>query len=158
MTVQEHAHDSARHNPRPAFTQPRLILYVFLGGALGAAGRLVLELLLPWAKTGVPWAIVIANLGGAFILGFLLTALARRGPETPAQRDWRLFAGTGMMGGFTTYSSFATDTATLLGSEPPLAVGYGILGVVLGLVAAALGIWLASIAVPRASAPKGATS
>lgn len=154
MTLQEHATDSASHNPRPAFAQPRLVLYVFLGGAIGAAGRLALELLLPWSKTGVPWAIVIANLGGAFLLGFLLTALARRGPETPAQRDVRLFAGTGMMGGFTTYSSFATDTATLLGTDPVLAVAYGILGVVVGLLTAAAGIWLASILIPRRSSRK----
>ncbi|MGO2745923.1 fluoride efflux transporter FluC [Microbacterium sp.] len=158
MTVQEHAADSAAPNPRPAFAQPRLILYVFLGGAIGAAGRLALELLLPWSHTGVPWAIVIANLGGAFILGFLLTALTRRGPETPAQRDVRLFAGTGMMGGFTTYSSFATDTATLLGTEPGLAVGYGILGVIAGLLAAAIGIWLAGALIPQRSSRKEGTA
>lgn len=134
---------------KPAYAQPRLLVVVFLGGVIGAAGRLALDLVLPWARTGVPWAIVIANLGGSLILGFLLTALARRGPETPAQRDARLFAGTGMMGGFTTYSSFATDTATLLGTEPVIAVGYGVVAVVLGLAAAALGSWLAGILIPR---------
>lgn len=149
MTMHEHVHDSAPANPRPAFAQPKLILFVFLGGAIGASGGLLLELALPWSNSGIPWAIVIANLGGAFILGFLLTALTRRGPETPAQRDWRLFAGTGMMGGFTTYSSFATDAAVLLNTEPTIAVAYGILGVIAGLIAAAIGVWLAGVLIPR---------
>lgn len=158
MTVPEHAADSPSPASRPPFTQPRLVLYVFLGGVIGASGRLALELLLPWSRTGVPWAIVIANLSGAFLLGFLITALARRYPESPVQRDVRLFAGTGILGGFTTYSSFATDAVTLLGTEPAFAVGYGILGVVAGLVTAAIGIWLADILIPRRSDREGDAS
>jgi CrcB protein len=152
MTSVEHARDSHPTNPRPAFAQPRLVLYVFLGGGIGVGFRLGIELLLPWsAEDGIPWAIVTTNLSGAFILGFLLTALGRRGPETSARRDIRLFAGTGILGGFTTYSSFATDTAVLLGTNPVLAVGFGMVGVLAGVVAAALGVSLAGALVREPS-------
>jgi CrcB protein len=142
MTVVEHAKDSAPENPRPAFAQPRLILFVFLGGAIGTAGREGISLVIPSAG-GVPWAVLLVNVLGALILGFLLTALAKVSPETPARRDIRLFAGTGMMGGFTTYSSLATDTAQLFGSNVGLAVAYALFSVVAGVGAAALGILLA---------------
>lgn len=155
MTLREHEHDNVPKHPRPAFKQPRLILYVFLGGVIGAGARLGIELALPWSNSGIPWAIVIANVGGAMVLGALLTALARLGNETPGRRDLRLFAGTGMLGGFTTYSSFATDTAVLFGTEPVMAIAYGLVSVVAGVVAAALGVWLATKIIPDASA-KGA--
>lgn len=157
MTLLEHARDSAPANPRPAFAQPRLIPYVFLGGALGTAGREGIALALPRSGSGIPWAVLIANLCGAFILGFLLTALARRGPETHAIRDVRLFAGTGMMGGFTTYSSLATDTATLFENDPGLAVVYGLLSVAAGLALVALGVWLGGRLPRRGAQAEAAT-
>ena len=74
MTVVEHASGSGRPNPRPAFLEPRLILVVLLGGMLGSAGRLALALALP-SYAGIPWAVLIVNVLGAFLLGFLITAL-----------------------------------------------------------------------------------
>ncbi|KAA9129962.1 fluoride efflux transporter FluC [Microbacterium caowuchunii] len=141
MTSVEHARDSAQPNPKPAYAQPRLILYVLLGGAIGTAGREGLSLAMP-SDGGVPWAVLIVNLLGAFILGFLLTALAARKPETPGRRDLRLFAGTGMMGGFTTYSSLATDTATLYETHAGIATAYGLGSVIGGILTAFLGVLL----------------
>ena len=142
MTGIEHGRDSAPKNPRPAFAQPRLILYVLLGGAVGTGLREGLALAMP-ADGGVPWSVLIVNLAGAFILGFLLTALAARKPETPGLRDFRLFAGTGMMGGLTTYSSLATDTATLYETDAVVATLYGLGSVIVGFLAAFLGVILA---------------
>ncbi len=142
MTVIENGRDSAPEGPKPAFAQPRLILYVLLGGAIGAAGREGLSLAMP-ADGGVPWAVFIVNVCGAFIAGFLLTALAARTPETPARRDFRLFAGTGMMGGFTTYSSLATDSARLYETDAVIATTYALGSVVAGVVTALLGVLLA---------------
>ena len=155
MTVVEHTHDSGPQNPRPAFAHPRLILYVLLGGAIGTGGREAIALALP-AHGGVPWAVLIANLSGALLLGFVLTALAARTPETPARRDLRLFVGTGMMGGFTTYSSLATDTAVLLETDAAVGIAYALASVVAGIAAAAAGIAIAR-AVFGAPRP-GATS
>ena len=51
---------------------------------------------------------------GAFLLGWLLEALSRGGPDEGRRRAIRLFVGTGIMGGYTTYSSFAVDTDGLI--------------------------------------------
>lgn len=147
MTLIEHARDSRPKEPRPAFAQPRLILYVLLGGAVGTAGREGLSLALP-ANGGVPWSVLIVNVCGAFLLGFLLTALGKRTPETPGRRDLRLFAGTGLMGGFTTYSSLATDTAALLQPHPAVAIAYAVGTLLAGVAAAFAGVLLATAAIP----------
>jgi len=154
MTVVEHRRDSAKEVPRPAFAQPRLILYVLLGGAVGTAGREGLSLAMP-ADGGVPWAVFIVNVCGAFLLGFLLTALAARKPETPARRDVRLFAGTGVMGGFTTYSSLATDTAKLYETDAVVATLYALGSVVAGVLFAFAGVLLATRVFPGDGATRG---
>ncbi|KAA9158520.1 hypothetical protein F6B41_03240 [Microbacterium lushaniae] len=83
MTVVEHARDTTHPIPRPAYGQPKLIAFVFLGGALGASARLGLTLAMP-SDAGDDWPVLIANLVGAFLLGLLLTGLASRKPE----RTW----------------------------------------------------------------------
>ena len=140
MSAVEHDTDNTRHVPRPAFAQPRLILLVLLGGAIGTAGREGMALALPWSGDTIPWAVLIVNITGAFLLGLLLTALASRVPESPARRDVRVCVGTGVLGGFTTYSSLATDTATLAESDLGLAVVYGLGSVLVGVAAAGLGV------------------
>jgi CrcB protein len=153
MTVVEHARDTAHPIPRPAFRQPKLILYVLLGGAIGTAARLALTLVM--RQTEIPWDVVVVNVVGAFVLGLLLTALAARGKETPHVRDLRLFLGTGMMGGFTTYSSLATGSAELLESSPPVAVAFALGTVFAGLAAGALGVWLGGRVRPGRAEPDG---
>ena len=149
MTAEEHTHDTVPTAPRPAFRSPLLVALVFLGGCLGTAGRAGVALALP-APGGVPWAVLLVNLGGALLLGLLLTALAGSSPETPRRRDVRLFAGTGFCGGFTTYSSFATDTATLLETQPGVGVAYAIGSVVGGIALAALGVLIGAALTRRA--------
>lgn len=155
MTFPEHAVDSAPKVAKPAFAQPRLVLYVFIGGALGTLARESLAVAMP-ANEGIPWAVLIVNLVGAFVLGFLLTALGSRTPETPARRDWRIFAGTGFMGGFTTYSSLATDTAVLMESQLATGILYAFGSVIAGFALAALGIFLGSKAFPKQPEATGA--
>jgi len=159
MTVTEHTTDSRPHHPAPAFAQPKLIAFVFLGGMIGVAARLGLTVAIP-EQRGDEWAVLTANLLGPFLLGFLLTALASRKPETPGRRDFRLFAGTGIMGGFTTYSSLATNSALLVETDGVIGVVYGLGTLVGGILTALLGIWLASVAFPARSAPatKGGAS
>ncbi len=129
---------------RPAHRRPRLILLVALGGALGTALREALALTWPAPAGGFPLTIFLINVVGAFALGFLLEALSHRGPDEGRRREVRLFVGTGVLGGFTTYSALATDTATLLGGPTAVGVAYGVVSVVAGFLTALLGVALAA--------------
>lgn len=121
----------------------RAVLLVAGGGAVGTAARYLLGALTV-AVTGSAEAHIAAtlfvNLTGAFALGWLIEALARRGPDTGRRRELRLLLGTGLLGGYTTYSTLALDAVTLLGGGVPLAVLYGLGTVVLGAVASVAGI------------------
>jgi CrcB protein len=91
----------------------RSVLLVFAGGAIGTTVRYLLTLAVP-PVLGLPVITFVINVTGAFVLGWLLEALALRGPDEGRRRDLRLFAGTGILGGYTTYSAFAVDTDGLL--------------------------------------------
>ena len=125
---------------RPLHLRARSIGLVALGGTVGTALREVLALSAPAPAGTVPWTILGINLVGSALLGLLLEVLARRGPDEGRRRDLRLLVGTGALGGFTTYSALAVDTALLAGTAPALALAYGLGTVVAGLAAAALGI------------------
>ncbi|MFS0895203.1 fluoride efflux transporter FluC [Microbacterium sp. 179-I 3D3 NHS] len=109
----------------------RRVLLVALGGTLGTAARLALALVLPDVG-GFPVAVLIANVLGALLIGVLAARL-------PGSSDLRVMLGSGALGGFTTYSSFAVGTIGLAAS-PSVAVGYVVGSLVLGLAAAALGL------------------
>lgn len=124
--------------------EARTIALVLLGGVIGAAGREGLSLAMP-AAGGIPWSVFVVNVVGAALLGCLLTVLVSRRRQTQTHRDIRLFAGTGVLGGFTTYSSLATDTALLLDSRPGTAIAYAVASVLFGVVAAGVGIRIGTV-------------
>jgi CrcB protein len=134
---------------RPPHLRWGFIALVALGGAIGTTVRALLAAAFP-AHDGISWAILAINVVGAFCLGFLLDALARRGPDVGRRRAVRLFVGTGVLGGFTTYSTLADDTAQLLDlGRWTAGSGYALLSVVLGLVAVVSGLWVAASTRPR---------
>jgi len=139
--------------PRAPHLRPSLIALVALGGALGTAARVGVTLVVPsWGAFDT--AIFAINVVGAFVLGLLLERLLRAGPDEGARRRARLFVGTGVLGGFTTYSSLATETASLAGAgggDLAVAVFYGLLSLVVGVLAAALGIRVGARLAGRAS-------
>ncbi|WP_045262604.1 fluoride efflux transporter FluC [Microbacterium oxydans] len=110
----------------------RRILLVAAGGTVGTAARLGLGLMLPDAG-GFPVAVLVANVVGALLIGLLAARL-------PATAELRLALGTGVLGGFTTYSAFMTGTLSLWADEPVVAVAYAVGSLALGLAAAALGL------------------
>lgn len=127
---------------RPAHLDPRLILVVAAGGAVGTAGRYSLTTTLG-AETALPYATLVENVIGAFLLGLLLEGLVRRGPETPTHRTLRLGMGTGVLGGFTTFSALAIELERLLATgDLRAAAAYATATVVLGLVACLAGVAL----------------
>lgn len=133
---------SSHARPRPLHLRPRLVGLVALGGALGTALRLgVTTLAGPGGAGGWPWGTVAVDLTGAFGLGVLLEHLTRTGPDDGRLRDVRLLVGTGVLGGYTTYSTLALDAVTLAdGGDLAAAILSAGGTLVLGLVAAAAGM------------------
>jgi fluoride exporter len=134
-----------RTHPRPVHLRAGAILLVGVGGAAGTAARYATALGFEAAGvTEFPVATLAVNLLGAFLLGVLLEALARRGPDEGGRLAVRLLLGTGVMGGFTTYSTFALDALTELASgRVGEASAYVLLTLLGGALAAALGILVA---------------
>jgi CrcB protein len=125
---------------RPVHLRWSAIGLVVAGGTIGTLARYVLSLVLPeW--DGMPTPIFLINVAGAFLLGWLLASLARRGPDTGTRRTLRLFAGTGILGGFTTYSTFAIGADGLFSTAHPwLGVTYAVATVIAGAAASIGGI------------------
>ena len=126
----------------PLHRQPRVLLAVALGGAVGAPLRHGLGLVVPAAGSGFPTGTLLVNLLGCLLLGALVEGLALGArPGTPAARYARPFAGSGLLGAFTTYSTFAVETDRLLaqGRAGP-ALAYVLVSLLGGLLAAAGGV------------------
>lgn len=134
---------------RPVHLRWRYVGLVALGGAAGTLLRDVISGLLP-ADGGVSWSIFWINITGALLLGVLLEALAHRGPDAGRRRVLRLLLGTGVLGGFTTYSTLAESTAALFLTGHGLAgTGYALLTVLSGAIATACGLVVAGWFRPR---------
>jgi fluoride exporter len=119
------------------------VLLVFIGGGIGSVLRHFTNVLCArWFGLNFPWGTFAVNLIGSFVIGLLAAYFAFR-----AGMEWtqhaRLFLITGILGGFTTFSSFSLDFAVLfergaitsavlyvLGS-----VGISLVAIFLGLVA-----------------------
>jgi len=89
------------------------LFLVMIGGALGAGiryqiGRLMLTLLGP----GFPWWTWTINLTGGLLMGLLTGLLARFGGV--GGEAWRLLVGVGVLGGYTTFSTFSLEAATMI--------------------------------------------
>lgn len=82
----------------------RDVLLVALGGALGSVARFALSDW--WPTKTVPWATLTVNLVGAFAIGALMLPAGM-------EHSWRLFVAVGVLGGFTTLSTFSLETVDL---------------------------------------------
>jgi fluoride exporter len=139
--------ESARIFPRPNAVLSRLsvgqarIAAIMAGGALGTLARGGLAEALPHRPGEWPWATFIVNLGGSFILGWLLTRLAER---TAPSTHWRVFAGTGFCGALTTFSTFQIETFQFAREgHVALAIGYPTASIGAGMALAVAGVLIA---------------
>ena len=109
------------------------------GGAVGAAGRYGASLLWPAPGGAFPWAVFWVNVLGCGLIGVLMVFVSEGGRSAPPLL--RPFLGVGVLGGFTTFSTFALDFSELLEREEAgTALAYA--G---GTVAGAVGaVWLAA--------------
>lgn len=113
---------------------------IAFGGGVGAIGRYGLGLLLPAHPGGFPWGTFTVNVAGCFLIGVLMALIT---DVWSAHRLVRPFLGVGILGGFTTFSTYAAEIHGLL---HPGAVGiaFGYLaGTLIGAMLAVLaGVWL----------------
>ena len=107
-------------------------LIVFLGGGLGAALRHGINLLMArWLGTAFPYATLTENVTGSLVMGLLAGYFAFAGG---VPQHWRLFLTTGILGGYTTFSTFSLDAALLYErGEVGLAAFYVIGSVVIAI-------------------------
>ncbi len=110
------------------------MLFVAIGGAIGAVGRYLLST--PINERMAPWGTIVVNLIGSAILGFLIGWFSDRSVDSAIQ----IGLLTGVLGGFTTFSTFSAETALLLdgGRWQPALVNVAV-SVILGVAAAAVG-------------------
>ena len=115
------------------------LLQVAAGGALGASARYLVNISFMRALgPGFPWATLAANVAGSFLMGALVIWLARRGGQSLAP-----FLMTGVLGGFTTFSAYSLDVATLWErGQAGAAAAYALGSVVLSVGALFAAMWM----------------
>jgi len=122
----------------PARLAPGVLAAVAAGGALGSAARYGLALAWPTPPGSLPWATLVTNLTGCALLGALMQVIATR---IAPHRLVRPFLGTGVLGGFTTFSTYALETWDLFAANRPgVAVAYLVGTLIGGLAAVRLGM------------------
>lgn len=117
---------------------PAAVLGVIsVGGAVGALARYGIAVGVPHSPTGFPVSTLIINVAGSLLLGALMALLGQVRYAHPLVRP---FVGVGVLGGFTTFSTYAVDAQQLIvASRPGVALLYLGAAVLLGLAAVAVG-------------------
>ncbi|MEU5591766.1 fluoride efflux transporter CrcB [Streptomyces sp. NPDC020298] len=135
---------------RPAWrAQAPVVAVVALGGALGATARYALSLAWPTPPGGFPWATFWTNVGGCAVIGVFMVVISEVWAAHPLVRP---FFGTGVLGGFTTFSTYAVDIQRLLdGGRPGTALAY----LAATLLAALTAVWAAAAATRGVLKPRG---
>ena len=116
---------------------------IAVGGALGSMARHGVNVLIHgrWPMMRFPLATMIVNIAGCLVIG-LLAGLIMSDRISP-RMYWREFVFVGVLGGFTTFSTFGLDTITLLRTESMTPAIWNVVGqVVIGLLAVQIGILL----------------
>ncbi len=130
---------------RELSTHPALVLAaISVGGVAGALARYGIALAVPHPVTGFPVGTLIINVAGAFLIGVLMVLIGHAHHPHPLIRP---FFGVGILGGFTTFSTYVVDAQQLIvHHRGGLAGSYLLATLVLGLAAVAAGAVLARAA------------
>lgn len=130
---------------RPALLrgQGPVVAVVAAGGALGAAARHGAALAWPVADGGFPWPTLTVNALGCAAIGVLMVLVTEWRPTHPLLRP---FLGTGVLGGFTTFSTYAVDIERLVDAGR---LRTGLAYLALTLLAALAAVWCAATVTRR---------
>ncbi|WP_445067685.1 fluoride efflux transporter FluC [Streptomyces sp. SAS_281] len=144
----------AANAPSPGRRQAEILAAIAAGGVLGACARYGATLIWPTEPTAFPWTTFWINVTGCAAMGILMVLITERFTAHPLTRS---FLGTGVLGGYTTFSTATLDTQRLLDHGHP---GTGLLCAAATLLAAFTAIWataaLTRLAVlPRPGAERG---
>ncbi len=116
------------------------IVAVGAGSFIGGAARYLVSLMMKSVGKGFPWATLIVNLAGCFLIGLLWGIFSRSSSEGSS---WALFLTVGLCGGFTTFSTFSKEALMMLQSGNIwFFAGYIALSVVAGVALVAAGYYL----------------
>ncbi|MFJ6464799.1 fluoride efflux transporter CrcB [Streptomyces sp. NPDC091387] len=122
---------------KPLNPQVPVVAVIALGGAAGASARYGASLLWPTARDGFPWTTLVVNVVGCAVIGVFMVVISE---VWAAHRLVRPFFGTGVLGGFTTFSTYAVDIERLVDADRARS-GLAYLG--LTLLAALAAVWSA---------------
>ncbi|UYB39995.1 CrcB family protein [Streptomyces sp. Je 1-4] len=122
-----------RRRAAPWQGQWPVIGVVAVGGAIGAAARYGAALLWPTGNGSFPWTTLAVNVVGCALMGVLMVMITE---VWPAHRLVRPFLGTGILGGFTTFSTYAVDIQRLIDARHPAVAMACLAGTVLAALAA----------------------
>ena len=117
------------------------MVYVGAGGFLGAVFRCLIYRAFSVVNKGLPWGTLLVNILGSFILAYIYTFSVER---LAWSDNVKLFLGVGLLGAFTTFSTFPLETLRLFQEgNYGLCATYFLGNVILSLAAAFFGMWLA---------------
>ncbi|MEW2175429.1 fluoride efflux transporter CrcB [Streptomyces sp. NPDC005406] len=120
--------------------QTAVVAVVALGGATGASARYGAALLWPTATGGFPWTTLVVNVLGCAVIGVFMVVISE---AWAAHRLVRPFFGTGVLGGFTTFSTYAVDIERLVdGGRARTGLAYLALTLLAALAAVWSAVWL----------------
>ncbi|CAL9362035.1 fluoride efflux transporter CrcB [Streptomyces sp. enrichment culture] len=147
MTAQDTGTDTpVRAAPRHG--QAPVVTAVAVGGAIGATARYAASVLWPAHSGGFPWTTFWVNVTGCAVIGVFMVLVTE---ARTVHRLVRPFFGTGVLGGYTTFSTYAVDIQRLLDDGRP-AIAFAYLAAT--LLAALAAVWLAVTAARRVFLPR----
>ncbi|WP_329138717.1 CrcB family protein [Streptomyces sp. NBC_01476] len=129
--------------------QGEIIAVIAAGGVIGAAARYGATLIWPTGAGTFPWTTFWINVTGCAAMGILMVLITERFTAHPLTRP---FLGTGILGGFTTFSTATLDTKKLLDGHHP---GTALLYLAATLAAAMLAIWVTATLTRLIALPRG---
>lgn len=131
-----------------------LLPVIAVGGAVGSLARWGLAEAFPHAGSEVAWGTVLANLAGSLLLGLLMAFVLDVWQD---RRYVRPFLGVGVLGGFTTFSTYELDARGLFAADRPgIAVAYLAGSLLGGLLLVTVGVVAGRTAIDRRRTPEGA--